>query len=354
MDSYIGLDVHASSSTLAVVGPTGRKLSSQVLETNGQALVEAIRAIPKPRHLCFEEGVQSAWLYELLSPHADEIVVTQPGRSRGQKSDQRDAIALAQALRLGTLETTVYKAPRRFSRLRAIVRVHSMLVGDVTRTQSRVKSMFRERGIPTDGSSVYGTSKRASWLRRLPAPTRAVTEVLYTQLDFTQQLKEKAEQDLAAELKRHHISSILQTCPGLGPIRTARLIAIVVTPHRFRTTRQFWCYCGFAVITRASAEWTRKNGAWVRSTTHQTRGLNPRRNPVLKDIFKGAATLIASERMRNEPLHHDYLRLLDSGSKPNMAKLTLARRIAATVLAMWKNEEEYSPDKYRNQDSMPG
>jgi hypothetical protein len=43
----------------------------------------------------------------------------------------------------------------------------------------------------------------------------------------------------------------------------------------------------------------------------------------------------------------DYRRMLDSGIKPNLAKLTLARKIAATVLRMWKDEEEYQPEEYR-------
>jgi hypothetical protein len=60
MDRYIGLDVHQTSTTLAVVRPSGRRLGSQVIETNERPLIEAIRAIPKPRHLCFEEGTQSA------------------------------------------------------------------------------------------------------------------------------------------------------------------------------------------------------------------------------------------------------------------------------------------------------
>ena len=57
MDRYIGMDVHAASCTIAVVGPSGRKLGSQVVETNGQALVEAVRAIPQPRHLYRSRGV---------------------------------------------------------------------------------------------------------------------------------------------------------------------------------------------------------------------------------------------------------------------------------------------------------
>lgn len=96
MDRYIGLEVHATSCTIAVVGPSGRKLQSHVVETSGQALVEQVRAIARPRHLCLEEGTQSAWLYELLSPHVDELVVAGVAPRRGPKSDALDAMGLAQ------------------------------------------------------------------------------------------------------------------------------------------------------------------------------------------------------------------------------------------------------------------
>ncbi len=34
---------------------------------------EAVGAVPRRRHLIFEEGTQSAWLYEMLTGHVDEI-----------------------------------------------------------------------------------------------------------------------------------------------------------------------------------------------------------------------------------------------------------------------------------------
>src|ERR1700692_4644265 len=35
----------------------------------------------------------------------------------------------------------------------------------------------------------------------------------------------------------------LEQIPRLGPIRVALLIALLQTPHRFRTKRQLWNYC---------------------------------------------------------------------------------------------------------------
>ena len=76
MDRFIGLDAHASSCTLGVVGPSGKRLGSHVVETNARALIEVRRGIPRNRHVCLEEGTLSGWLHEVLEPHVEELVVT--------------------------------------------------------------------------------------------------------------------------------------------------------------------------------------------------------------------------------------------------------------------------------------
>ena len=149
MSRYIGLDVHAKSCTLAVVGPSGRRLGSQVVETHGAALLSAIRAVARPRHLCLEEGTQSAWLYEVLGPHVDEIVVTQSRGQRGQKNDERDAFTLADGLRIGALDRIVYKDPRSYGTLRSLAHTYVKVRSDVVRTKNRIKSIYRGRGIAT-------------------------------------------------------------------------------------------------------------------------------------------------------------------------------------------------------------
>ena len=44
-------------------------------------------------------------------------------------------------------------------------------------------------------------------------------------------------------------------------------------------------------------------------------------------------------------LHQDYQRLIAAGTKPNLAKLTIARKIAAIALSMWKSQGEVRPDE---------
>jgi len=75
MDRYIGLDVHATSCTAAVIDSHGKRLRSYVIETNGQALVEFLKMQPGTLHVCLEEGGQSGWVTEILSPHAARVVL---------------------------------------------------------------------------------------------------------------------------------------------------------------------------------------------------------------------------------------------------------------------------------------
>ena len=189
MERYIGMDVHAASCTLAVISEKGRKLKDFPVETNGQALVEAIRMIPGHKHLVMEEGLQSAGLYETLSPHVDELVVAGITQSRGPKSDKRDAYGLAEKLRVGNLDKPVFKAPRQFTRLRELSRIHMTLVGDVVRVQSRIKSLYRSRGILVTGVDVYSSRQREGWQKQLCSSAQARVTRLYAHLDFLREQK---------------------------------------------------------------------------------------------------------------------------------------------------------------------
>lgn len=346
MDRYIGLDAHASSCTLGVVGPSGKRLGSQVVETNGRALIEAVRAVPGRRHLCLEEGTLSGWLYEVLEPHVDEVVVVGVSESRGPKSDKRDAFARAEELRIGAIETRVYKKRGQFRRLGQLARAYDFVVGDTVRVKNRIKSVLRSRGVAYGaGRGVYAKRGREEWLERLPEAVRVVAELLYEEHDLLMGLRKKAKNALLAEARKHREWHLLQTCPGLGPVRTAELLPVVVTPYRFQSRSKFWGYCGLGVVMRTSSDWVRsRSGQWVKAPVQQTRGLNRNFNRTLKRIFKGAATTVIG-RAEDEPLYRHYLQLLDGGTKPNLAKLTIARQIASIALALWRSGEPYDPKR---------
>lgn len=289
----------------------------------------------------------SEWLHEVLSPHVDELVVLSvlPG-SRGPKSDALDAFGLANKLRLGDVETAVFKGDGRFKELREMARVYAKVNEDVVRAKNRIKSLFRSRGISSAGKEVYRPDAREKWLGKLPKASRLAAGQLFAVHDALESVKSVSQQQLIAESHRHPESRFLETIPGMGQVRVAQSMAIVVTPHRFRNKRQFWSYCGFGIVMRSSSDWVRHQDRWVRTQVLATRGLNPRCNRRLKQIFNGAATTVCAQ-LPQSPLGQHYARLIAGETKPNLAKLTIARKLAALFLALWKKQEAYDPEKQR-------
>jgi hypothetical protein len=54
---------------------------------------------------------------------------------------------------------------------------------------------------------------------------------------------------------------------------------------------------------------------------------------------------VTRSRGGDGPINRHYVRLLEGGTKPNLAKLTIARQIASIALAVWRTQEEYDPKR---------
>ena len=340
MDSlrYIGLDVHRDTISAAVLDREGKLMMQSVLATRAAAVLDFLHGIKGTLHVTFEEGTHSAWLYDLLVRRVARVVVCDPRRNKllksGNKGDLLDARKLAELLRINSL-TAVYHGENSALEVQHRVRSYTMLTEDTTRVLNRIKAVFRSQAVSCPGKKVFRPDSRESYLAQLPsAGLRQRAESLYRELDALHPLRLRARRELLAECRKHPATKCLKSVPYLGKIRSAVLIGRIQTPHRFRPKRQFWAYCGLALETRDSAEYCIVNGQVQRRTRPvQIRGLNWNHNHDLKGLFKSTATMAA---FRKGVFHEFYLALLDKGMKPEMARLTLARKIAAVTLKIWK------------------
>ena len=346
MKKFIGLDAHVQTCTVVVMGPTGRRIKPHVVETKKRELLELFRSISGEKHLCIEEGKMSAWLYETLEPEVEQLLVCLPRPRRGNKNDATDAWNLADDLRCNRIERPVYKSPRKFRLLREAVRAYETTNRDMVRAKARLRSIYLERNVANLNAKLYDPELATDWVKKLPSAYRYRAEIFADQLQAMTAAHEQASVWLELEASKVPLVSLLATAPGIGTIRAAQIVATVITPHRFRTRQQFWSYCGFAIVTHSSSDWyIDSRGRKVPSKHILTRGLNRQRNPMLKRVFNGAAKTVTT-RMPSHPLYAEHLRLIEQGTRPNLARLTIARRIASAVLAMWKNNQRYDPVKH--------
>jgi transposase len=334
---YIALDVHLACIVIVVMNAAGRVVLKDVINTSVPAIQKFFKSLKGRLIVTFEEGTLSQWLCETIQPLADQVIVCNPRRnkllSEGSKNDRIDTRKLADLLRTGMLKP-VYHGQAGTGVLKELVRSYDALVGDTNRVMNRLKAVYRSRGIKTGGRDVYYKRNREAWLDKIDRPAKQDrAAVLYRQFDCLRDLRREAKRKMLLEARRHSAWKILRTIPGLGPIRVAIVIAIISTPHRFRSKRQLWKYSGLSVVTESSSDYYFVQQLLRRSSKQpMTRGLTREFNHLLKSVLKSASV----DAIRKEPFKTFYELRISAGVPAEMARLIVARKIATLILVLWK------------------
>jgi transposase len=343
---YVGMDVHKTITVIVVLNALGQMESHSKVKTKAENICDFFRGLSGKVEVVFEEGTHSAWLHKLIKPLVASVTVCDPRHNKliedGNKSDDDDAETLALLLRIGAVKA-VYKGDDEQRQLKEFCRAYENLVSDATRVKNRLQAIYRGRGLDP-GRAIYRADQRQESLAKLDDEAmRFRAESLLDQLAALQELRKQAKRRFVLQVRQHPDYRILSGQPGFGPVRVGQMIATVGTPHRFRTKRQFWPYCGLAVVTQSSADYQIVEGKIIKSQKKvSTRGLNRNHNPRLKQVFKSAALT----SLRQEECKAYYQRLVAHGTRPELARVSVARKLASAALTLWQRKEEYDPKKF--------
>ena len=115
---------------------------------------------------------------------------------------------------------------------------HLAITQDLTRVMNRLKALYRSWAIPCAGERVYAPRHRSEWLAKITeAGIRRRAEVCYQQLDTLQALRRRSD-GICWWRARPQLDEFAAPDSFDWSIRAALLIALIQTPHRFRTKRQ--------------------------------------------------------------------------------------------------------------------
>ena len=119
------------------------------------------------------------------------------------------------------------------------------------------------------------------------------------------------------------------TIPGIGPVRANQIVAIMVTPFRFPDKYNFFSYAKLTKHNRMSdgKQYGKRQGNG---------------QPLLKGIFKMS---VFGAKKSNTAFRRKYEDMRAAGADDRAARNAVAKKIAATVLAVWKTGKDYD-DKY--------
>lgn len=327
---YVGLDVHKRHSYFVVMRHDGKIDSRRKVETSEANLLHFVGSLRGRVELAVEETALTQWVFLTLHSKVARLVVCKARAHAGAKTDFIDAAYLADDLRVNRLVAVYHSADKRME-LRTLVSGYEDTIQELVRTKNRYKALFARSALPTSAPKFYSD---ASLHKSLPnANERFVGKGLFECIGVLQAQQESYLKKFSQNLKHFREMPLLETIPGLGPVRINQIVAIMVTPERFASKHKLFSY---AMLVRHKRESDGKFYGYKRSHAQAT----------LRGVFKSA--VLSNLCMRDSVFRRYYEELRSNGLNDKEARNAVARKIAATVRAVWRSQKPFDGQLFEN------
>ena len=165
---WVGLDVHARESTLAVFDQATSEVVTRRVVGRPHELLPWLRGVERPARMVYEAGPTGYGLARRALAEGIELGVCAPGKTERPpadriKTDKRDAIRLARLLAAGELTLVRIPSVER-EQLRDLVRCREDIRVDLMRARHRIGKFLLRREIYYEGPGETWSRKHRSWL----------------------------------------------------------------------------------------------------------------------------------------------------------------------------------------------
>jgi transposase len=318
-----------------VMHPDGTTTSSRRYQMSEANLRTAFTGLGGDVHVHLEAGELAAWVRSVIAPLVRRVVISHPRTNAWiandpQKGDRIDACKLADLLRMNRVHEVYYAADQARRDFKQLVQHYDDLTSQQARLKCKIKARLRTHGLIRRGEQLFSESGREKVLAQLSSPhVRTAITQLYEVLDQTVQAQTAAHHLMMSATRAFPEVALLRTAPGVGPIGASRFVAYVQTPHRFSSKRKLWRYCRLGVSHRTS------DGKPLRHPQLDAAGCGR-----LKDVTRKAFEVAVRARTDNS-FKRAYTEALARTHNATHARLTVQRKIASTLRAMWLTQTPY-------------
>ena len=258
--TFIGLDVHADTISVAVAEPgrEGQVHSMGIIANRPDSIRKLIKKLRGKSEIqvCYEAGPCGYVLYWQLVElrvHCDVIAPTLIPRKAGDKvkTDRRDATKLARLYRAGEL-TAVWVPDRAHEALRDLVRARQAAIKDLRAARHRLDKFLLRSGKRRPTPMSLWTQKHIKWVKSLsfeqPLQETVFRDYLHQVEHQSQRLQELEKAiDKGVEQSPESIRQViagLQMLRGIAKVTAVSLVAEIGNFSRFSNPSELMAYAG--------------------------------------------------------------------------------------------------------------
>lgn len=330
---YCGIDFHKNTSTLCALYQDGK--GAEPLTTVKTKLLAQYLSNKKDWVIGIEVTGGVNDMAERLKASGHEVILINSNQFRGigiggKKTDERDAVALANALRLGFIPE-VHLRSKRSRQIKSLLTSREHLVQARVDAINHIRGTLREYGITIAAGVEHFYSDAFNKIHELESDQ--IKRALLLIFDRVKELKNEEkfiEADLTLFTAEDEQVKKLQTIPGVGPITALMMLAVVDDINRFKSGKLFASYLGLVPKVSASAN-MRMMGSITRSGSEMLR----------RYLIHGARAW-----MRYSPkddVNRIWAEKLKERRGMNKAVVALAHRMARICFAVLRDNTVYKP-----------
>lgn len=337
----IGLDLGDRRNAVCVLNDAGQ-ITAEESQPNTRGGLEQLSQRYPGATIAMETGTHSPWVSRLFEARGHTVYVANARKVRAishsvTKSDEQDARMLARLCRadpslLSPIKHRSERCQRDLVQLKARESLVRARVDLMNSTRFLLKSL---------GLSVPSQVKATAFVRKLrpllDAASLALIEPLLQSIDALSARIKTLDDNLETLARdQYPDTERLRQIPGVGPITALCYVLTLESPVRFAHNREVGPYLGLVPRRDQSGGTDKPLPITKAGNTH------------LRCLLVNCAHYILGPFGPPSALREAGLRIAARGGKPakKRAVIATARKLAVTMMALWKTGSEYQALPY--------
>lgn len=259
--NFIGIDLHKKIITVEALNQERQLVCRKRLACGDTEGIRRFFQALRPFQAVVEATASYEWLWSLLEPLAERLVLAHPQKLRviaesKNKSDKLDAYVLAEFLVLDMIPPA-FRPTARQREHRRLVRHREYLTHRTTSVRNKIRRILSDYN--ADRPDLF-TAEGLEYLRSVAvsAAARFILNQLLAEWQehvgqlqaIDQHLKQFAK---GAPVAEQEARAVLASIPGVGPVTVDVVVSELGDVRRFRSAKRIVAYAGLAPGQRESA-----------------------------------------------------------------------------------------------------